>query len=318
VVKNADLCARLDTSEEWIVSRTGISTRRRVTAGMTTADLATAAGGRALESAGGGEVHALVLATTTPDRRCPATAPEVASRLGLGHVPAFDVSAVCSGFLYALATGAGFLGTGLAGRVLVVAAESFSTLLDPADRTTAPIFGDGAGAVVLRQGSPDERGVVGDIVLGSDGAHSDLIRVGVAGRRGTLENRPGSAAPQYFQMAGREVFRHAVERMSEAAAAAVESAGWRLGDVDRFFAHQANARITAAVAGRLGVPPERLAENIRDVGNTAGASVPILLAQAAADGFLTAGHRVLITAFGGGLTWGATTLTWPEVGVAAE
>lgn len=318
VVTNAELCARLDTSEEWIISRTGISTRRRVTEDITTADLATAAAERALKSAGGGDVHALVLATTTPDRRCPATAPEVASRLGLGCIPAFDVSAVCSGFLYALATAAGFLAAGLAERVMVVAAESFSTLLDPDDRSTVPIFGDGAGAVVLRQGSPDERGAVGDIILGSDGSRSDLIRVGAAGRQGALENRPDSGTPQYFQMAGREVFRHAVERMSAASVAAAESAGWRLDDVDRFYTHQANARITSAVANELGIPAERLAENIREVGNTAGASIPILLAQTAANGFLAADHRVLIAAFGGGLTWGATTLTWPEIEIVAE
>jgi 3-oxoacyl-[acyl-carrier-protein] synthase-3 len=199
--------------------------------------------------------------------------------------------------------------------VLVVAAESFSTLLDPDDRSTVPIFGDGAGAVVLRQGAPDERGAVGNIILGSDGARSDLIRVGPAGPRG---DRLDPRTPQYFQMAGREVFRHAVQRMSTAATAAAESAGWRLDEVDRFYAHQANARITAAVASELGIPTERLAENIRDVGNTAGASIPILLAQTAADGFLVAGHQVLIAAFGGGLTWGATTLTWPDVETVAE
>lgn len=317
IVTNADLSARLDTSDEWITSRTGISTRRRVTADITTADLAAEAAGRALKSAGG-EVDALILGTTTPDRRCPATAPEVASRLGLGCIPAFDVSAVCTGFLYALATGVGFLAAGLAERVAVVVAESFSTLLDPNDRSSAPIFGDGAGAVVLRQGSLDERGAVGDIILGSDGAHSELIRVGAAGPRGPLENRSGSGTAQYFQMAGRAVFRHAVERMSASAVAAAKSAGWRLDEVDRFYAHQANARITSAVANELGVPTERVAENIREVGNTAGASIPILLAQTAANGFLVAGHRVLITAFGGGLTWGATTLTWPEVEVVAE
>lgn len=318
VVTNADLCSRLDTSEEWITSRTGISTRRKVTPDITTADLATAAAERALKSAGGGDIQALVLATTTPDRRCPATAPEVAARLGLGSIAAFDVSAVCSGFLYALATGAGFLAAGLAERVMVVAAESFSILLDPDDRSTVPIFGDGGGAIVLRQGTPDEPGAVGDIVLGSDGSRSDMIRVGAAGRRGALENRPGSGTTQYFQMAGREVFRHAVERMSAAATAAVESAGWSLDDVDRFYAHQANARITSAVGNELGIPADRLAENIRDIGNTAAASIPILLAQTAANGFLVAGHRVLMAAFGGGLTWGATTLTWPQIEVVTE
>lgn len=317
VVTNADLSARLDTSDEWITSRTGISTRRRVTPDLSTADLATEAAQRAIKSAGGGEVDALVLGTTTPDRLCPATAPEVAARLGLGYIPAFDVSAVCTGFLYALAAGVGFLAAGFAERVVVVVAEAFSRLLDPDDRTTAPIFGDGAGAVVLRQGSPDEPGAIGDIVLGSDGAHSELIRVGAAGPQGVLENRPGSGVAQYFHMAGRDVFRHAVERMSAAATAAAESAGWRLEDVDRFFAHQANARITSALAHDLGIPAGRAAENIREVGNTAGASIPILLAQSAASGYLAAGHRILLTAFGGGLTWGATTLTWPEVDVVA-
>ncbi|MEU2172247.1 beta-ketoacyl-ACP synthase 3 [Micromonospora chersina] len=318
VVTNAELCAHLDTSEEWITSRTGISTRRRVTTDITTADLATAATERALKSAGGGDVQALVLATTTPDRRCPATAPEVAARLGLGSIAAFDVSAVCSGFLYALATGEGLLATGLAQRVVVVAAESFSVLLDPNDRTTMPIFGDGGGAVVLRQGSPDEPGALGDIVLGSDGTRSDMIRVGAAGRRGALEHRPGSGATQYFQMAGREVFRHAVERMSAAATAAMASAGWSLEDVDRFYAHQANARITSAVGHELGIPADRLAGNIRDVGNTAAASLPILLAQTAASGFLVPGHRVVMSAFGGGLTWGATTVIWPDIEIVTD
>lgn len=318
VVTNADLCARLDTSDEWITSRTGISTRRRVTEDITTADLATEAAQRAITSAGGGRIDALVLGTTTPDRRCPATAPEVAARLGLGYIPAFDIAAVCTGFLYALATGVGFIAAGLAERVVVVVAESFSTLLDPNDRSTAPIFGDGAGAVVLRQGSPDERGAIGDIILGSDGAHSELIRVGAAGPRGRLENRPDFGTPQYFHMAGRDVFRHAVGRMSAAATAAADSAGWRLDEVDRFYAHQANARITSALAHDLGIRAERTAENIREVGNTAGASIPILLAQTAASGFLAADHRVLMTAFGGGLTWGATTLTWPQVATVAE
>jgi 3-oxoacyl-[acyl-carrier-protein] synthase-3 len=303
-VTNAELCARLDTTEDWILSRTGISTRRIAGPGVATSDLAVEAGARALKSAGSGMVQALVLATTTPDRPCPAMAPDVASRLGLTGIAAFDVSAVCSGFLYALATAAGFIATGLADRVLVIGAETFSTLLDPLDRTTVPIFGDGAGAVVLRRGSAAEPGAIGRVVLGSDGERSDLI---------TVEAGESRQQTGYFQMQGRDVFRHAVTRMTAATRAAADAAGWELGDVDRVVAHQANARITAAVAKTLGIPQERWAQNVREVGNTAGASVPILLAQTAASGFLAVGHRVLLTAFGGGLTWGAATVVWPEL-----
>jgi 3-oxoacyl-[acyl-carrier-protein] synthase III len=301
VLTNADLCARLDTTEEWISSRTGIHSRRVAGEGVTTADLATEAGARALKSAGDHDVQALVLATTTPDRACPATAPEVASRLGLTGAAAFDVSAVCTGFLYALAAASGFIAAGHADSVLVVAAERFTTLLDPNDRATVPIFGDGAGAVVLRRGTADEKGAIGRIFLGSDGAQRDLICVDGG----------------YFQMQGRAVFRQAVERMAEAARAAATSAGWRLADVDRLVVHQANARLTAAVASELGIPAQRHAQNIRDVGNTAAASIPILLAQSAVDGVLAAGHRVLLVAFGGGLTWGGTTVVWPELDPAS-
>ena len=177
VVTNAELCERLDTSEDWILSRTGISTRHRVEPGQGTSELAIEAGKAALKSAGDMSVQAVVLATTTPDYLCPATAPSVASRLGLGGVAAFDVSAVCSGFLYGLATAAGLIAAGMAERVLLIAAEAFSTLLDPGDRTTLPIFGDGAGAVVLRRGRADEPGAIGPVVLGSDGDNSELIMV---------------------------------------------------------------------------------------------------------------------------------------------
>jgi 3-oxoacyl-[acyl-carrier-protein] synthase III len=296
VVTNADLCARLDTSDEWIRSRTGISTRRVATDGITTSDLAVEAGANALRSAGENDVQALVLATTSPDRPCPATAPDVAARLGLTGIAAFDVSAACSGFLYGLATAVGFIAGRLADRVLLIAAETFTTWLDPADRTTVPIIGDGAGALVLRRGSSDEPGAIGPIVLGSDGQHHDLIAVN-----------------GHFQMRGREVFRMAVERMSTAAREATAAAGWRLTDVDWLVAHQANARIIAAVASELDIPPQRRAQNIQDVGNTVGASIPILLAQAAADGSLVPDNRVLLTAFGGGLTWGAATVVWPDV-----
>ncbi len=313
IVTNAQLCARLDTSEDWIVSRTGVSRRRWVEPGEATSDLAVEAGRAAIKSAGAGRIDAVVLATTTPDRRCPATAPEVAARLGLGGVAAFDVSAVCTGFLYGLATAAGFIAAGLAERVLMIAAEAFSTLLDPHDRTTLPIFGDGAGAVVLRRGRAGEPGAVGPLVLGSDGDRSELITVEAGGAREPAPGPGADAGSRYFQMRGREVFRQSVERMSDAGTEALDLAGWRLDEVDRVVTHQANARVSAALAARLGLPREVMAQNIGEVGNTAAASIPVLLAQATADGTIQPGHRLLLVAFGGGLTWGATTVTWPHL-----
>ncbi|MFG2736449.1 beta-ketoacyl-ACP synthase 3 [Streptomyces harbinensis] len=303
VVTNADLCARFDTSEEWITRRTGIRTRRVAGPGLSTSDMAVEAGARALRSADGPGAQAVVLATTTPDRTCPATAPEVASRLGLTGAAAFDVAAVCTGFLYALATASGFITAGIADRVLVIAAERFTTLLDPLDRATAPIFGDGAGAVVLRRGSAREQGAIGRTVLASDGDgdRRDLIRV----------------EEGYFRMEGRTVFRQAVERMTEAGRAAAGAAGWSMDTVDRLVVHQANARVSAAVASEFGITGERHAQNIADIGNTAAASIPILLAQSTEDHTIEAGHRVLITGFGGGLTWGATTVVWPQLKVVA-
>jgi len=313
LVTNEDLTARLDTSDEWIRTRTGISTRHVVSPGMATSDLAVEAGRRALKSADESQVDAVVLATTTPDRPCPATAPDVAARLGLGGVAAFDVSAVCSGFLYALATGAGLIAAGTADRVLLIAADAFTTIIDPQDRSTAVIFADGAGAVVLRAGDADEPGAVGPVVLGSDGELSDLIEVPAGGSRQRSSGREPKPGDEYFKMRGRDIYRHAVERMTSASQQAVAAAGWTLEDVDRFAAHQANARILAAVAERLGVPAERQLSNIERVGNTGVASIPVLLAESAADGSLAAGQRVLLTAFGGGLAWGAATLVWPQL-----
>jgi 3-oxoacyl-[acyl-carrier-protein] synthase-3 len=309
IVTNSDLAGRLDTTEEWIRSRTGVVNRRICDPGTLTSDIAAAAGARALRSAGADGADVVVLATTTPDRTCPATAPLVASRLALSGAAAFDIAAVCTGFVYGLAVAKGLLVSAGARRVLLIAADRFSTLLDPHDRTTVPIFGDGAGAVLLRQGSADESGAIGPVILGSDGHHSDLITV----RRAVAAHDATDTRAGHFEMRGREVFRHAVERMSQASDAALAAAGWTVPDVDRLVAHQANARITAALANDLGVPADRCVQNIAEVGNTAAASIPMLLALAAADGRLESGHRVLVTAFGGGLTWGAASFVWPDL-----
>ncbi|MEU4743554.1 beta-ketoacyl-ACP synthase III [Actinosynnema sp. NPDC023658] len=299
VVTNDDLAAGLDTSDEWIRSRTGIGARRWVDPGTSTSDLAADAGARALRSAGTSTVDAVIVATTTPDRSCPAVAPDVAARLGLVGVPAHDVAAVCTGFLYGLANAVGLIASGAARTVLLIAAETFSTILDPADRGTAEIFGDGAGAVVVGAGrGGDEPGAIGPCVLGSDGTGADLIQV--------------PAGEAYFRMRGKEVFRQAVERMSDVALDALERSGLGPDDVDHLAPHQANRRICDAVAQRVGIDASRVLSDLDAVGNTAAASIPVLLADAAAAGRLDAGDRVLAVAFGGGLTWGAVTLIWPD------
>jgi 3-oxoacyl-[acyl-carrier-protein] synthase-3 len=316
VVTNDDLAEHLDTSDEWIYTRTGIRQRRIADPGVATSDLAVEAGARALKSAEIERVDAVVLATTTPDRPCPATAPDVAARLDLTGVAAFDVSAVCSGFLYALATAAGLIGAGAAGRVLVIGAETYSTILNPADRTTRALFGDGAGAVVVRAGRADEPGALGPFDLGSDGRYAELITIPAGGSRQRSTGRPVADGEQYFTMRGETVFRHAIVRMTESAHRVLDRTGWRVGEVDRFVAHQANRRILTRVARRLDIPEERCVMNLDRVANTAAASIPLALADAVADGSLRPGHRVLLAAFGGGFTWGATTVRWPDLSPA--
>ncbi|MER6384254.1 beta-ketoacyl-ACP synthase III [Streptomyces sp. NPDC001250] len=311
-VTNEELAQRLDTSDEWIRTRTGISRRHVVNPGVATSELAVQAGKRALWSSGRPDADALVLATTTPDRSCPATAPEVASRLGLTGIAAFDVAAVCTGFVYALAAGTGLISSGIARRVLVIGADAFTTILDPQDRTTTAIFGDGAGAVVLRAGAPEEPGAIGPFDLGSDGELADLVAVAAGGSRQRSTGGPTAEADHYFRMDGKAVFRQAVLRMAESAQRVLERSGWRIEDVDRFVAHQANARILASVAARLDLDETRVVRNIDRVGNTAAGSVPLALADAVADGVIRPGHRVLLSAFGGGLTWGSTVLRWPD------
>ncbi|MCT9093470.1 ketoacyl-ACP synthase III [Streptomyces sp. ASQP_92] len=298
VVSNSDLTARLDTTEEWIRSRTGITRRHIARADQSTTELAVQAAAMALTSTEPDYVEALVVATTTPDRCCPATAPAVATRLGLSGIPAHDLAAGCTGFLYALATGAGLIAAGAARTVLVVGADRLASLPHPDDRTTVPLFGDGAGAVLLRHGTPDEPGALGPVVLGSDGTGADLIR---------------AECPGALHMEGADVFRHAADRMSTASRKATAAAGWDLADVDRLVPHQANSRITSFVARQLGIPEACQLSNLAEVGNTGAASIPLLLASAVADGQLKPGHRTLLTAFGAGLTWGATTLTWPDL-----
>lgn len=310
VVDNDELARRLQTSDEWIRTRTGIRARHIADPDTSTVDMAVRAGHSALRSAGSDVVDALVLATATPDYLCPASAPQVASELGLSGIAAMDVNAVCSGFVYALATAAGLIAGGIAGRVLVIGADAFSRLCDPDDRTTVPIFGDGAGAVVLRAGSPDEPGALGPFDLHSEGEHAGLLIVPAGGAKQRRSDEPHD---HFVSMQGTAVFRHACARMTESTRALLDRAQLSVDDVDRLVGHQANIRILQATAKQLGMPEDRLVVNIGHTGNTSAASIPLALADACEDGSLRSGHRVLMTAFGAGLTWGSTLLTWPEV-----
>lgn len=318
LVTNDELARRLDTSDEWIRTRTGIGQRYWVD-GMATSDLAVDAGRRALKEADGEAVDLVVLATTTPDHPCPGTAPDVAARLGLGTAAAFDVSAVCSGFVYGLATAAAHVTAGLAERALVIGAETYSTILDPEDRGTSVIFGDGAGAVLLRAGRADEPGALLGFDLGSDGSLKDLIVIPGGGSR--ERTRPAGAGPEpeaappsaYLRMEGRTIFRHAVLRMAASARSLLSDTGWHPDSVDRFVGHQANLRILHAVADQFGIDRDRAVVDLDRVGNTSAASIPLALSHAADAGRITPGDRVLVSAFGGGATWGSTALIWPDI-----
>ncbi|MGW6703730.1 beta-ketoacyl-ACP synthase III [Streptomyces sp. NPDC054956] len=316
-VTNEELADRFDTTDEWITTRTGIRTRRWADPGTSTGDLAVEAGHRALKSADispdGDAIDLVVLATTTPDFNCPATAPEVAARLGLGHAAAYDISAVCSGFVYALETAANAIAAGRARAVLVIGAETYSTILNPEDRATSVIFGDGAGAVVLRAGSPDEPGALAGFDLGSDGTQRELISIPAGGSRQRSSGVAPREGEEYFTMQGRKVFTSAVQHMTGSSRTLLERLGWTTESVGHLVGHQANVRILRAVAEQLDIPAERAVVNLDQVGNTSAASIPLALADAASAGTLVPGERLLLTAFGGGVTWGSAALTWPDI-----
>ncbi|WP_335939337.1 beta-ketoacyl-ACP synthase III [Streptomyces sp. PTD5-9] len=317
-VGNDELADRLDTDDAWIRSRTGIRSRHLAAPEEATSDLAVEAGRRALANSGADTADAVVVATTTPDRTCPATAPLVAARLGLTGAAAFDVGAVCTGFVYALATGAGLIISGVASRVLVIGADVYSRIVDPEDRQNAVVFGDGAGAVVLRAGHASETGAIGPFDLGSDGAHEDVITVAAGGSRLPADPGRTSHAERHFAMRGKEVYRHAVARMTDSARTVLNRAGLDVQDIDRFVPHQANLRILRTVATDLGLHIDRCATHVETVGNTGAASIPLALAAGQANRALRPGDRVLLTAFGGGLTWGSCLLTWPALLPTAE
>lgn len=299
VLTNHELSQRLDTSDEWIRERTGIRERRIAADHEKTSDLAIGAAMRALEAAGrtGAEIDLIVLATTTPDRTFPATAARVQAALGANHAAAFDLQAVCSGFIFALATADNFLARGQAKAALVIGAETFSRLLDWNDRSTCVLFGDGAGAVVMeaREGEQN-RGVISTYIR-TDGRMHDLLFVD----GGPSETQTVGKV----RMNGNAVFRQAVEHISRAMLEACARAGVTLDDVDWFVPHQANQRILDGVARKLAIAPEKVVSTVAVHGNTSAASVPLALDAAISDGRIKPGDLVLMEALGGGLTWGA-------------
>ncbi|MFM0185974.1 ketoacyl-ACP synthase III [Paraburkholderia nemoris] len=319
IVSNEEIFGDKRRLSDWIERMTGIVERRMVTGGLSTRDLAIEAGTRALASAGNPPIDAVVVATASPDRICPAVAPEVATRLGLGKVAAYDINSACSGFVYGLATASGLIASGIARHVLFIGAEAFSTMVNPNDRNTRPIFGDGAGAVVLRSGHADEDGALGPFDLGSDGELPDLLSIDAGGSRQRSSNGLGhgelAIEDWYLKMDGTKVYGHAVARMTESARCVLGKAGLGYDDVAWFVGHQANVRILNTIGYELGFPSDRIAVNIGKVGNTVTASIPLLLTELAAGGKLAAKDRILISAFGAGLSWGSTVMTWPKLEV---
>jgi 3-oxoacyl-[acyl-carrier-protein] synthase-3 len=307
VVTNGDLAKSLDTSDEWIVQRTGIRQRHIAAPGEKTSDLALHAARAALASAkiAPEEVDLIVLATSTPDNTFPATAARVQAELGIKRGAAFDVQAVCTGFMFALATADNFLRAGQAKTALVIGAETFSRILDWQDRGTCVLFGDGAGAVVLRgmpsNGSAAERGVL-STHLHSDGSGYDLLYVdGGVSTTGTSG---------HLRMHGKEVFKYAVLRLAEVVDEALTANGLQPDAIDWLVPHQANRRIIDAMGRKLGLSADKVVVTIDRHANTSAASVPLALAEAASDGRIRPGQLVLLEAMGGGLTWGAGLVRW--------
>ncbi|HVY20229.1 MAG TPA: beta-ketoacyl-ACP synthase III [Bauldia sp.] len=307
ILTNADLTKIVDTSDEWIQQRTGIRERHIAADGELTSDLAANAARQAMAAAnlGPDDIDMIVMATATPDNTFPAAAVTVQEKLGITRGSAFDVQAVCSGFVYGLSTADAMLRAGHAERALVVGAETFSRILDWTDRTTCVLFGDGAGAVVLgrseQAGTMADRGLLSSH-LRSDGRYKDKLYVdGGPSSTGTVG---------HLRMEGREVFKHAVAKVSDVIEDAFAATGFTAADIDWFVPHQANVRIIDATAVKFGIPSEKVIRTVARHGNTSAASIPLALAEAATDGRIKQGDLLLLEAMGGGFTWGSAILRW--------
>ncbi len=310
VLTNADLEKMVDTSDEWILTRTGIKERRLVRPGVATSDIAVIAAQEALKDAGitADKIELIVVATITPDMQFPATACLVQAKLKAGNAAAFDVSAACSGFIYAIAVARSFISSGQYKNALVIGAEVLSSIVDWQDRNTCVLFGDGAGAVVL---APVEEGGIMSVYLGSDGNAADLLKVPAGGSKMPATIETVSSRQHYLKMSGNEVFKLAVKAMADAADKAAKKAGISsVEGLDLIIPHQANMRILLAVANRLKIPQSKLFLNVEKYGNMSSASTAVALYEAVRQGRIKKGDKVILVAFGAGLTWAACVIQW--------
>ena len=314
ILTNEDLSRIVDTSDEWITTRTGIKQRRIAAPDQATSDLASEAARRAMADAGvsADDIDLIVVATVTPDMFFPSTACIVQGKIGAHNAVCFDISAACSGFLYALQIARHFLNAGNRSTALVIGAEKLSTLVNWEDRNTCVLFGDGAGAVVIRavDAETPAPGRVLSTVMGSDGNLVDLLKVPGGGSAMPITPENAAARPNTIHMEGRETFKHAVTRMCQASEQAREMAGLKKEDISLVIPHQANARIITAIADRLGLPPEKTFINLDQYGNTSAATIPVALDEAHRQGRLHPGDIILLVAFGGGFTWASSVLRW--------
>lgn len=318
VLTNADLERVVETTDEWIRTRTGIEERRIAAEGEATSHLAIRAAQRALADAGlkGEELDLIIVATVTPDNAFPSVSNLVQDAVGAKRAGAFDLAAGCSGFIYAMVTGAQFIATGAFERVLVIGAETLTRLVDWKDRSTCVLFGDGAGAVVL---APAEEGFgLLSFDIGSDGSGAELLYVEPMLSPPTMKGEPPPPPRPCIRMNGAEVFKFAVRIIDESTRRALRRAELDVADIDCFVAHQANARIFDAAAKKLGVPAERVYNNVRRYGNTSAASIPLALDEARGDGCLRAGEVVALVGFGAGLSWASAILRWGGCGSDAR
>lgn len=303
IVTNDELATRIETSDEWIAQRTGIRQRHIAADGQLTSDLAIAASRRALENAGleAGDIDVIVLATATPDNTFPATATKVQAALGMTRGAAFDIQAVCTGFIYALAMADNMIRLGQARRALVIGAEVFSRILDWEDRGTCVLFGDGAGAVVLEAADGGDRGILSTHLFSDGRNYNSLFVDGGPGSTGTAG---------HLRMAGKEVYRHAVVRMAESVDHALEANGMSHGDLDWLVPHQANLRIIESTGKKLEMPMDKVIVTVDRQANTSAATIPLALAEANDQGRIVQGQLVALTAMGGGFTWGSALVRW--------
>jgi 3-oxoacyl-[acyl-carrier-protein] synthase III len=309
IVTNHDLEAWLDTSDDWITTRTGMKRRHWASDAEGTSDLASAAAGAALVHAGlsAQEIDCFIVATVTPDYYFPATACLVASRLGVTEKPAFDIAIACSGFIYGLTIASGLIRSGVYRRIMLIGAETLSKILDKEDRATAILFGDGAGAVILERS--DENGFLASD-LGADGSRPDLLYAQGSGSRHPIDHAALDAKVHLIHMQGRETFKLAVTKMVESTGSVLEKANLTKADVTFLIPHQANRRIIDATARYLELPEEKVIVNISEYGNTSAASIPLALSETVRAGLLKPQDLVVFVAFGGGLSWGAVAWRW--------